>query len=242
MSKIKELLIQKIKEEVKSQDYKGYVRVSEVSICPVRAYYSYKGLQQEIEDDKVLVLEIGSKLHEFLLQHYLDDILEGKEVEFVRKHKDKLIIGHVDGIANIDGERYILEFKTIADKKYRNGKSTLDYLPSEHHVLQLGIYMLMSGIEKGKLVYLLKSSAEVVEVDVELDDELLAKIKEVMDETIDFIKLVENDTEMEAEAISRIYDEMLSDKATSWKCNYCGFRSHCEKAKSDAVLNQLDYV
>ncbi len=241
---IKDLLIEKIKEESKKHpSYEGMLRVSEISLCPVRAYYSYKGLQQEIDDDKVLILEIGSKLHEFLLQHYLDDILEGKEIEVIRSLKNHKIVGHLDGIAKINGERVVLEFKTVADKKYKNKKTTRDYLPQEHHLLQIGIYMRMTRIKKGKLIYLLKSSGEIVEIDVELDDELNKKIEKLVEAVVEFVNTIESGSkEVEEEAIYRIFSSFKNSKNNSWKCNYCGFKKHCEKVKSNFIERELNNV
>jgi len=127
-------------------------------------------------------------------------------------------------------ERFIVEFKTIADKVYKNGKSSKDYLPSKHHILQAHFYMRMTGLKKAKIVYLLKSSGEIVEFDVSYDEEVEREMFEVLDEAVALLN-------GEKDVID-VFTENQSGE-DSWKCRYCFYSHLCKKEKSKKVLEYV---
>ena len=227
---LKKALLEKSKEE--QNKYQGMLRVSELSQCPVKAVWSFLGEEPQVDEEKLPILAIGSNLHE-MLQGFLP--VEEAEKEFVRKHGDYQIVGHIDGIMTDPetGEKFIVEFKTIADKVYRNGKTTKDYLPSSHHILQAHFYMRMTGLEKAKIVYLLKSSGEIVEFDVDYDPEVEQEMLKVLDEAVSILK--------GNKEVVDIYNESQS-VSENWKCKYCFYSHLCEKGKSEKVLDELEYM
>lgn len=232
---LKEVLINALREEAKKEEkkYQGMFRVSSLSVCPAKAVYDYNGEEPVIEDDKLPILTIGSRLH-VMLQDYIP--LKDIEKEFKRKYREKIIVGHIDGIYvdKEENEMYLVEFKTISDKKYYGGKSTKDYLPSENHVLQLHFYMRMSGIKKGKIVYLLKSSGEIVEFDFDYEEEIEKEMFKALDTAVD---IVEGKTDF-----VDIYRDTIADKKTKWKCDYCSFSHLCEEKSKERLEEDLEYV
>ena len=223
--KVKDLLKTALLEKVKEENQNKGLRVSELSLCIVKAIHSFNNEEPRIDEEKLFILEIGSNLHK-MLQEYLQ--LEDVEKEFVRSYKGYKIIGHIDGILTHQGEKFLVEFKTIADKIYRNGKTSKDYLPNEHHIIQVSFYMRMANIKKAKLIYLLKSSGEIVEFDVEYTKEQEEKILKILDETISVLKGEKN-----------IKDYIPKDDKDAWKCKYCFYSHLCSRLQNSQEVDVL---
>lgn len=99
-----------------------------------------------------------------------------------RWHKYNLT-GHADGIFEIDGENYIVEFKSVG---YWFGKirTIEDVINHKSWIVrkwydQIQIYLLLHNCEKGFLILKFKLTGEIKILEVELDldrcDELIAK-------------------------------------------------------------------
>jgi CRISPR/Cas system-associated exonuclease Cas4 (RecB family) len=177
---IKELVL----EQLKSREGKGtrreFIRASEIGSCPLAVALRLKGIRPDIPEDKLMVLEIGSKLH-LTFQEILKNHLTNIEKELV--DEELKLSGHIDGTMEVNGELYIVEFKTISPYALRYGN-----VPYEHHIDQLHAYMYLwnktqdTRIEKGLLVYMDKSSGNIYEYEIPYEmrmDFLLDRISEI---------------------------------------------------------------
>jgi CRISPR-associated protein Cas4 len=231
---IKEMLLESLEKRVKEEDkkYQGKVRVSSLAICPLKAVYEMLGITPEINREKLPILTIGSRLHE-MLQEFLP--VEEAEKEFRRNYKGLEIIGHIDGIMiDSTGEKFIVEFKTIADKRYGK-KTTVDYLPSYNHILQAHFYMRMAKIKKAVLVYLLKSSGEVVEFGIPYNEEVEKEMLKILDDILDLVKNPDKNP-------VDIYRKTKNDKKEKWKCEYCFYKHICSNMEKDYVFEEVNNV
>ena len=180
---IKELVLEQLKLKEGRGVKEGFIRASEIGSCPLAVALRLKGIRPDIPEDKLMVLEIGSKLH-LIFQEILKDHLTNIEKELV--DEELKLSGHIDGTMEVNGKLCIVEFKTISPYALKYGN-----VPYEHHIDQLHAYIYLwnktqdqdTRIEKGLLVYMDKSSGNIYEYEIPYDemrmDFLLDKISEI---------------------------------------------------------------
>lgn len=131
-------------------------------------------------------LVLGSLVHKGLELYLREELNAETEVEFEKEVEEYRIRGKVDAIYK----------DSVIEIKYARGLK--DNKPYEHHINQLRLYLWLTELEKGKLVYI--TPDKLVEFDFSnpmSDDEVLM--------LIDSWK-------------SPRYD---------WECGYCDFNSIC---------------
>lgn len=78
-----------------------------------------------------------------------------------------LIKGRSDGILVIDGEEHIMDIKSIANRTLKTSEMQFCFEdldtkgPKADHVVQLNLYMWMSGVYKGHLLYVAKNDHQI---------------------------------------------------------------------------------
>lgn len=109
---------------------------------------------------------------------------------------DKLPIrGRCDGILIIDGEEHIVDIKSIQNRtpKTNDRQFTFEDLetqgPKEAHKVQLMLYMWMSGIKRGHLLYFGINNCQQKTFEVKYDEDL---IKPYLDEVEALFALAQN--------------------------------------------------
>jgi CRISPR-associated protein Cas4 len=178
---IKEMILERLQLRKIERVKENFIRASEIGNCPLSVALRLKGISPDIPKDKLMVLEIGSKLH-VAFQDLLQDCLTNVEKELT--DEELKLSGHIDGTMEVNGELCIVEFKTISPYALRYGN-----VPYEHHIDQLHAYIYLwnktqdSRIEKGLLVYMDKSSGNIYEHEIPYDemrmDFLLYRISEI---------------------------------------------------------------
>ncbi|MCD6590280.1 CRISPR-associated protein Cas4 [Candidatus Woesearchaeota archaeon] len=175
---------------------------------------------------------MAQKYPEILLGHTLDNnlvlgdiihtgfesFLAGRgfmiEVEKEVKIGNNTIKGRIDALSE-DGLR-VIEIKSGKDVKNP---------PSPHHVLQVYIYMAMTGAVIGKIVYL--TYGRLVEVEI-TKDHILEALRQIGAPR----NLSQPNTEWLKE-----YVEWWTNRAPKplwpWECDYCPFASLCPYRKSN---------
>jgi CRISPR-associated protein Cas4 len=143
------------------------ITVSEVSgPCLKRAYLKRikAAAPTPIEFLKIVGNDVHLKLQDVLRE-------EGYQVEVGVSIKigEFKLIGRVDALKD-DGENpHLIEFKTVQE---------IPQEPLESHVLQAQAYMLMTGLEKGYIVYLARKDGRVRVFKVSRDKKALKKVIE----------------------------------------------------------------
>lgn len=207
---IKELILKRIKE--REQRHSDYIRASEIGNCPLSVALRLKGITPKVEDDKLLIFEIGNAVHTNI-QKVLEDVLEDVEKEFIDDNLQ--ITGHIDGRI----EDKIIEFKSISPSAIKKGN-----LPYSHHIEQATIYMYLTGLKKALIVYLDKTYGNILEYEIEFDKQLFEKLKE----KIGYIREL---SEKDIDELSNLTKEELGIQ--DWQCNYCMQKLNCPVLKKE---------
>jgi CRISPR-associated protein Cas4 len=143
------------------------ITVSEAaSPCLRKAYYQRirAAAPTPIEFLKI----VGNDIH-LKLQDVLRD--EGYQVEVglsIEIGNFKLV-GRVDALKEDGDDPHLIEFKTVQE---------IPREPHESHVLQVQAYLLMTGLEKGYLVYLARKDGRVKVFKIHKDRQALKKLIE----------------------------------------------------------------
>jgi len=111
---------------------------------------------------------VGNDIH-LKLQDVLKE--EGYQIEVGVSIKigEFKLVGRVDALKDDGEDPHIIEFKTVEE---------VPQGPYESHVLQVQAYLLMTGLEKGYLVYLARKDGRVKVLKVTKDRKALKKVIE----------------------------------------------------------------
>lgn len=103
-----------------------------------------------------------------------------KYKEVVYRDEQLLINGRADGIIVIEGEDHLLDIKSIANRTVKTPEQQFCFEDLEHsgpkpeHVVQIMLYMYMSGIHKGHLFYVGKNNQQIKTYAIPYDYSVLA--------------------------------------------------------------------
>jgi CRISPR-associated protein Cas4 len=143
------------------------ITVTEVaSPCLRKAYY--QRIRAAAPTPMEFLKIVGNDIH-LKLQDVLRN--EGYQIEVGLSVKigDFKLIGRVDALKD-DGENpHLIEFKTVQE---------IPQEPYESHALQVQAYLLMTGLEKGYIVYLARKDGRVRVFKVSRDKKALKKVIE----------------------------------------------------------------
>lgn len=128
------------------------------------------------------------------------------------KLEDKLIY------EGADNDVMIVELKSVSDKGF-------NYTPKEEHQLQLQLYMYLTGIKLGILLYENKNTQELKEFHFEYDEK---KAQRVVNQII-----YVNDHVDRKELPIREYEK------TDFNCRYCNFKHYCWPTKNTYSLTDI---
>ena len=186
------------------------VYVTALVQCPLKFFFSIK--YRDIARVQIYQpqLIVGKILHiglERLLEKSSDFEIVGFEVDVEKRISIEsnglpmfvTIRGRIDVLTKVNGELVPVEIKTARG----------DYnIPSEHHVLQLRIYMNMVNASKGVLFYLTPDRIAEITIEKPLDDYDLQKLVE------GFMK--------------------RKGPRYGWECGYCPFNILCSSKRPNS--------
>jgi len=98
-------------------------------------------------------------------------LFEYEEI-FLKSEPEFNLQGHCDGIIEYNNEQYVIDFKTINTKRFGFLKK-----PDPKYVVQITIYMWLSGVHKAKIFYEDKNEHRIKEITIKYDEELVEQIK-----------------------------------------------------------------
>lgn len=159
------------------------VRASSVGDCQRQLWFDLARAKEDEPEGKPewkIVAAIGTVLHEVL-----EDLLTTSDLvsrqEFLVEIEG-IFGGKVDAELDIDGQKYILDWKTVAHKDFLRKEKLWKI---EKYVNQLSSYGNLLGIHKAVVVLVDRNTSELLEVPLNLDpnlgEELLEKAHEVRD-------------------------------------------------------------
>lgn len=201
------MLVEKIFKK-KLEDYLSHIKeentlyVTDLVRCPLKNKYEkiYKELtlSEVFTPSAILGDLVHAGLEDFIKNNFSNAQVEVElEKDIQVNDRPIKIKGRMDAVAEIDGERTVIEIKSArADKG----------LPHEHHKVQLQIYLWLTGLRKGLLVYITPDRVTEYE------------IKEPIDE---------------AGAIRLVEETLKGNKAPRypWECKYCVYSNVCPSKK-----------
>lgn len=199
---VEKVLRKKLEEYLSHVKEENTLYVTDLVRCPLKNHYEmvYKELAMSEVFTPAAILGdfVHAGLEDFIKNNFTNaqaEIEVGKEI--LVNDKQIKIKGRIDAVAEINGEKTVIEIKTArADKG----------LPHEHHKAQLQIYLWITGIKKGLLVYITPDRITEYPVNGGIDDASVIKLAE------DTLK-------------------MSKTPRYTWECKYCVFSSVCPSKK-----------
>ena len=190
---------------------------SEIGNCIRKLWYSYK-YPMEAEPDLLKIFEVGNILHGFVTEVLRSE--KNKEVQLLKSEfpfkmveKDFVVSGRVDDLLLVkeDHKQILVEVKSTKDVKYIKK-------PQSHHETQLMFYMLATDVHDGVILYVDKSNLQSKMFEVKFDADKAGKI-------VDKFRTLDEDLKKDILPI----DEAKRKTDMLWMCNYCEYKSKCDK-------------
>lgn len=196
----------------KERDEKA-IHPSAIGGCIRKNYYTMTGAQGEELDTKVFrVFDNGHYAHTRLANYFRRaGVLIAEEQPL--RHESLNIKGSADAIIDLDGERVLIDFKTIKDYPFKlmlKGEKELD----KTYRYQINLYMWLLGLKKSFFVFENKNDQTFHIEECEYDELIIDDIKE----RIEKLKQCINDKTM---------PEKEYDIDKDWQCKYCSFKKLC---------------
>jgi CRISPR/Cas system-associated exonuclease Cas4 (RecB family) len=148
--------------------------------CNRRLYYYITAgeLANEITPDLVAIFEEG-KEQEPGVRRYLSELgFEIKKAGFTESWDQYNIRGSVDGTLEHNGQKYIVEIKTVSEFAWDKVKSADDMKEGYFRKWfgQMQVYLLLFGYEKGVFILKRKQAKQIRVIEVDLDYDYAEKL------------------------------------------------------------------
>ena len=185
--------------------------VTDVASCPRAVFFDFKKFPRKEQEPRVArIMHNGDFVHQRLVEALQSEgVLKPENVE-VNMPFNELVRGRADALIDINGERYVVDFKSMNSFKFKQITA-----PEDDHVKQVQMYMHFFALKHALLVYECKNTQDVKEFLVVYDEQL---VNECLAE---LYKLR-----------SQINQNMLPDvpvRVEQWRCEYCPFLEECKK-------------
>lgn len=172
----------------------GKFSISSIGGCWRKKYLELKGLYKEEFSEEILRLfNIGNVIHRGITKELIEK--EGKGFYLVASEVNipihKYISGRIDNVISVNGENVVVDVKSAGDwtiKSLRNGEDC-----DKKYKNQILLYMYLTGIHKGMLLFVGKNKGELEEVEVKYDENRAQQLVKEIEEF--FINYVEKNIE-----------------------------------------------
>lgn len=216
---LKELIDKFYLDREREKEEKERVRfhVSESGKCPRAIFFRFKRApKKELEAEKLRVFEFGNHIQQIILRPLVSlGLVETTEVSIPPQ---QIISGRADIILSINGERYVVDIKSIS------GRMNLARMekPLPDHYEQVQLYLHFFKIKKGILLYVNKDTQELKEFIFDYDSQLAEEL----------LKRFEN---LKIKIESNIVPGRLTDYPINWQCRNCEYREICDLANAGEI-------
>ncbi|MBI4162918.1 MAG: PD-(D/E)XK nuclease family protein [Candidatus Aenigmarchaeota archaeon] len=188
---------------------------SEIGSCIRKVWYTYK-FPKQIDPKLKKIFEVGNMMHEFVvkvLQSEKNPHIElvSTELPFKREIEDFLISGRIDNVILVkaDGRQLLIEVKSAKDIGWIRE-------PKPENVVQLQLYMHVTGIHDGALLYINKSDLESKVFPIRYDSKAAEDVETRFRNLNQHIRV---GLPPEPEARGNL--------KTQWMCRYCEYKEKC---------------
>lgn len=190
---------------------------SQIGSCLRKIWYSYK-FPVETSPELVKIFELGNIMHDFVVkvlksEKNPDVELVSTELPFKQEYEDFLVSGRIDNVIVVkaSGKSILVEVKSTGNVDF-----VAEAMP--HNIVQLQLYMHVTGIHNGILLYVDKRNLKSKVFSIAYSEQEALKI-------IDRFKALNKFLKMDA-----IPDAEAREKRnTIWMCKYCEYRDKCYK-------------
>lgn len=216
---LKELIDKFYLDREKEKEDRERVRfyISESGKCPRAIFFRFKRApKKELEAERLRIFEFGNHIQQMILRPLESlGLVETTEVPIPPQ---QIISGRADIILSIDGERYVVDVKSIS------GRMNLGKMekPMPDHYEQVQLYLHFFKIKKGILLYVNKDTQELKDFVFDYDSQLVEKI----------LKRFEN---LKIKIESNIVPARLTDYPINWQCQNCEYREICDIASAGEI-------
>jgi len=223
------------------------------SDCKRKIYYKKTGepITNPIDSAGYFKMELGKSGH-LLIQNILKNIPDIKILDIEKKGYAELeTIGYnyyVDCIAEIAGEKWIIEIKTI----YGAGFNYIEKDGAKpEHELQLQLYMKFEQINHGMILYVGRDNGFMLEfpyIGIKDEKTIIEKAKELrkLKLMIECRQIPDKDFNIVLKNCGEnISDNFTKDKEkykSDWQCSYCGYKNACWKNELAEICNRKFFI
>ncbi len=190
---------------------------SEIGSCLRKVWYSYKH-PKEADIELIKIFELGNMIHDFVSKVIESDknphveLLE-KELPLQKDMKDFVISGRLDDLLLLkeDGKKVLVEVKSTKSIEFTTEAS-------RSHAMQLQLYMHITGVHNGIVLYVDKNNLKSKAFEINYDPEQAEEI---------FKRFIELNLCLISEQLP--LDEAKREPALMWMCRYCDYNDKCDK-------------
>lgn len=233
---------------------------SYLSDCKRKIFYSKTGeTPAPIELPSLLKMEWGNILHDDIQERLQNHgILESFEELRTIEYEGLTFNYFYDGILNDNGNRSILEIKTV----YASGYTTIEKAPKDEHVLQAISYMIFEKLDKAYILYAGRDNGYLKQhevnfcdgkvcvnyVETDLMEVWKRKIEELaaLKTKIELSILPQRDYSISLKnAGGVIVDNFQKDNQkykSDWRCQYCGFKDICWAKELEEIKHHKFFI
>jgi len=211
---IQKLISDKLRANQENREIKNW-HASGLGTCMTGRYLARLGVKpdQEFDDRTLRVFSVGN-----LFEDWIVNLLKGinsvqVETQGRVESKELDISGRYDLKITKDGKPLIYELKSKQSKAFwymsNKGEGA-----SPHNKMQLWLYLYLTGVEEGRLVYISKDDLSILEYPIFRDD------KELKDSVLS-----------ELDILNRAWEAKLPPNPIAdpkdWRNRYCNFHKQC---------------
>ena len=204
-----DLINKQIELERQNKEREGYFYVTDAAACKRKVFYDFKKDIPKTDVDTSVLRKFvqGNSIHEKLVA-ILEKagVVTAKEINIPAN--DYKIHGRVDAMLEINGEKIILEIKSIANYGFISLKE-----PKREHVYQLQLYLFFFNIKKGYLLYESKDNQNLQQFEVRLN---INTVKRALKNILAIEDYLKNDIIPPRDFLKN-----------SWQCKSCPYKNHC---------------
>lgn len=159
----------------------------EKGTCPRYWHIAFSGADfiESPEAFGVAVMGAGTASHD-RIQKALEKAGVVVELEAKAELQDPPVFGYIDLILEIDGEKVVGEIKTTGADIFRYRMTS--HKPAPYHLYQILLYMRITGLDKGFLMYEDRDSLQICVMEISMDE----KNAKVLDDALDWMRTVYN--------------------------------------------------
>lgn len=219
LNQLEEFILKNNKEK-SAERSNSHFHPSSIGYCTRKIVYDRLNYPtMELDPNLIRIFQNGDYMH-LRYQKYFQDmgIQIADELELTENSPNELIAercklynvgGRTDSLIQLEGEPYLVELKSINGDSFKFQLSE----PKEAHVQQLQLYMFLSGIHHGILLYENKNTQEIKMFKIDYNEE---QIGPILEKVIYVNQCVNNKCLPPREGIR-----------TDYKCKKCEHRGSC---------------